>query len=397
MKLRFFQTRKLVLCPFEQGVDWIYTPVWFQQMNTVETGRLHCERGNYWEQVASFMQQQGWENAQIVIRLEPRYVRHFFVEGEAVESREEFDRWMTESITSQLSPGIDVSKFVCRSKVLFQNEVKIQCVVGLVRRSYIDTELAAMHKVGIYPVVLWGAINKINGVSEKISDLTDEFISTESKLMQNVHDYAFNFLSETDQKAIIRKREKKLAMKIVLAGGCLVVLLLSIIFGIQLKVEGSLAISEKKLELLDSQIGVLDQQKRTVQNLAAKLERGRRFIRERTALGLVLSGLGRSIPKNVWLDELKISVGDQGDWEVLLQGTAINVQGVSELLGRLERLENVNDVKLVVSELVPAQQRYKQEGVRNLSLTRYDVLVEVKRLMLSGNDVLQTQNMEGPG
>lgn len=384
MRASLFQQKKLLLICKEGGVDWIYSPagLWqvdarLCQMDTVETGRLQCDVENRWDRVAAFIKHHGWDNAQVIILLEPRYIRYFFVEGESVESVEEFDQWMAELVAMQLPLGMSITEFEYRSQVLFQDEYITQCVIGLVRRDYVDKERRGLHEAGLYPTVLSGMITQVHGVNERGADLVNALLADQKRFLGNVDDYEFNFLNEADRRANVRRREKGMAKRVVLLCGLLLATLVVVLLVLQKKADNQIAASEERLGEFEHQASVLEQQKQMIQGLQTKLDEGRRYIKEGTFISQMLTLIGSNMPAGVWLDMLSISEADAGERAVLLQCVAIEDQSITELLSRLETLEQVKEVKLLMLKSLPAEQLYKKERIHDLILTRVDIQLDM--------------------
>ncbi|MFK7849036.1 MAG: PilN domain-containing protein [Rhodothermales bacterium] len=480
MKIPFVHKEIVALYPTEGKVDWACLSTRVAREQQVETGTLQFEGAIQWADVAILIAKKGWEDAQIVIRLNSLYVRHFIIQGPVVESIEEFDRWVSGQLASHLPAGAEVKDFTCRSRVLFQSEDSLRCLVGLVRKSNIENELSMLQAVGIFPDRFSGLISDLDqvvmdelavqkyGYRFMVNEVESIYLGYEDGVLKEVQHfdglkneedlliwrqllvgwiteshpgpehgvlltsgddivfhhlpnnqleamglssrpwylslagrqvgvngfincamirglctdiYEFNFLEEEYVLALNNRREKKLAKQVVLASGGILAGLFALVLVLQIFFSGRLDEVEENLLLMSTQISVLDKQSKTIKLLESELQQARYFLGERTGTAGILAQLGKSIPENVWLDVFTVSKEDEQLWKVLLKGAAVNAQDIALLLGRIEQLDQVSEVELVLSESVEAGQLYKKEKIQSIDLTRFTIVVRLPKTL----------------
>ena len=187
---------------------------------------------------------------------------------------------------------------------------------------------------------------------------------------------AFNFLEDEQIKSSVKVSEKKLALQVISACGGLLAVLLACLLLLSLWINSKLTESKEELLLMKAQISVLEHQREEIQNLEFNLQQAKRYKGKHTRVATSLAEVGKSIPANVWLNEL--SFDKEGEyWIVLLEGIALEEQEVALMLSRLEQLQPVGEVALVYSELVPISRLYKRDKLRDIHVTRFEVVVKL--------------------
>ena len=473
MKLPFLQRDILALCLTDKGIDWAFLSATGRKITDTDAGFREHATGAGWETAASLIEERGWQHVEVIIRLNPNYVRHFLIEGSVVSSIEEFDEWMSAEIASQLPAGAEIQQFVFRSRVLHQDDEVIRCMVGLARRDYIENEIANLAKAGIAPVKLSGlfaeldqyystqgfeealgyavlvddrtsiclayqngvlsslnsfeGINgqwqqelesvliaihtgsevgamRIAGVTNVLQELPNEEltllgVNSEAWLWnKSNHDVPpaamaqslvawggierhsdFNFLDEDDAKVQIHALEKASALKVMLSAGAVLGILLALVLVSQVIMSRHLFETEDNLSLMQNQIAVLEKQQQSIASLQLKLKDAHRFIDERTDVANVISVIGKAMPKGVWLNDIQIDKDTADHWRIILQGNTVEGAGIALLLGNLEGLPGARKVELLVSERLPASKLFKRDKVKNINVSRFDILIELPK------------------
>ena len=478
MHLPLIHRHILGVVPISEGVSWVCLTVVFQRVVRATWGTLPCTDADRLSAVAALMQEHGWQHAEVVVGLDPMYVRHRIVETPAADSEEAFDAWIRDEVVAMLPVGADVAAFLWRCRVVQYDDEGLRCMVGIARKDRVEMEVARMREAGLVPIALSGGVSDLEGVwagwfteerygyaaacdgDDVLCFAYDEgtltrFIrlagagSTESARWDAVlstlaewHSVAepgrlvpamegikipatdleamhvstkpwvwtlagtalpasqvsagavawghvqggdaMNFLDATDVKAHVQAVEKPQALRVILASGGVVAVLLALVLVLQLWVTQRVTESEEALMTMAHQIEVLNGHRETVQGLEGTLREAGQFMDARTEAAVLLATIGKSLPPGVWLDACDVARDKQQRWQIELKGAAIEEQGVAEWLGRLERLPDVENVELVVSEKTQARRRYKKDRLRDVDVTRFHIVVHFPPSLANG-------------
>ncbi|GEM_PF-2453570 len=128
---------------------------------------------------------------------------------------------------------------------------------------------------------------------------------------------------------------------------------------------------DKQVAQVQDKITSVTDARQRVQNLKSTISDVRRLVAERTSMVKDLESISRSIPNRIWLDVLQLT-NESKKPRVILKGYAKDESRVSLLLRRLERLKEVNNVRLLYSKQLKTSAIYDKKYQEDL-ITSYKV------------------------
>jgi Tfp pilus assembly protein PilN len=195
-----------------------------------------------------------------------------------------------------------------------------------------------------------------------------------------------NLLPAEKSIRLKEQREKKRAVRLILAGGVLTLLCLVVLNVLQFILTNQLATSEEQIFALASQLSEHAELQKEQSQLQQALADVQRLVTQRSQYAQLLEEVSRVMPEGVWLHEIAIAPNDTTNEngknarrsQVQLRGWAFDESKVAALLAQLENSPQVSQVRLLSTTRLAAEEVWQRSRLKMVPLVEFTIASATK-------------------
>lgn len=174
--------------------------------------------------------------------------------------------------------------------------------------------------------------------------------------------------AQAEAKEHIQKRD---AIQTGAVLGGVIVGLYLILSVIQLIIGYQLDATSERVALLEDKITAVNTAREEAETWKERVKDARQLVAQRTQVASLLEDIGRMLPDNVWYNEIDIMQSGQS-FDVGLYGFSQNEAFIAGLMERLEKKDNITNVRLILSEHVSSSDVY-ESVISGRAIVRFQI------------------------